>query len=473
MDVKEFFQRTWVGIRQWLKGLFRKIPQQQLDSIRLRFIRASSPKSSFFFLVVLSSTIATLGLIINSAAVIIGAMLLAPLMTPLIGIGLAIVTSDFKMLRNAFAGLLKGFILAVGVALLVTLANRVLPFVSLGELSSEILARTRPSPLDMAIALSGGLAAAYATTEKSIPEALPGVAIATALMPPLSTVGIGFAMGQLNVAFGALLLFTTNAVTIAFASALIFFLRGFRPKTKKDSRSVLSNLYYSGLLLLLLLIPLSFYSVRFVQEANENRLINDAITSEINKLGNVEMVSMNVTRDGKGLNMDITIRTSRLLSYDQVVAMQEAVVQKLGLSVSLNINQVLVQQLNPLIPPTPTATFLHTRTPTATATGTPLPSSTPTTNPTPTQTLTPTPETGVVHTGVLPPLYLYQQPGGPIIGALRSMETVTILYGRQIYNGLEWVEVEDAAGRVGWIPSIYLETLVPTASTSPALTATP
>ena len=117
--------------------------------------------------------------------------------------------------------------LAVALATLMTLVNNLLPFFSIQELPQEILARTRPTPIDLVIALAGGVAAAYALTEPNLSAALPGVAIATALMPPLCTIGIGVALNRWDVAGGATLLFITNTITIAFASVLVFFLRGF------------------------------------------------------------------------------------------------------------------------------------------------------------------------------------------------------------------------------------------------------
>src|SRR5512133_194364 len=181
----------------------------------------ASPGFDFFLLVILSCSIATLGLITNSSAVIIGAMLLAPLMSPIIGMGLASIIGDDQLIKASTSALFRGALLAILLSFLMTLVNRFLPFVSLQELPAEIMARTRPTPIDLIIALAGGMAAAYAMTRPNLSAALPGVAIATALMPPLCTIGFGIAMNRWDVAGGASLLFITNAVTITFASAAI------------------------------------------------------------------------------------------------------------------------------------------------------------------------------------------------------------------------------------------------------------
>jgi uncharacterized hydrophobic protein (TIGR00271 family) len=136
----------------------------------------SRPDFSFFLLVVLSSGIATLGLLTNSPAVIIGAMLVAPLMSPIIGLGLASLTGDATLLRDAASALLRGAIIAVVFSTLLTWIDIQLPFFffQADNLPGEVLARVRPSPLDLTIALLGGLAAAFALAMPQISAALPG-----------------------------------------------------------------------------------------------------------------------------------------------------------------------------------------------------------------------------------------------------------------------------------------------------------
>ncbi len=420
----------------------------------------ASPGFDFYLLVVLSCSIATLGLVTNSPAVIIGAMLLAPLMSPIIGIGLASTIGDDKLIESSASALLRGAGLAILLSFLMAFVNRFLPFVALQELPGEVLARIRPTPIDLVIALAGGLAAAYAMTRPNLSAALPGVAIATALMPPLCTVGIGIALGRWDVAGGASLLFITNAVTIAFASALVFFLRGFSAEARRVGKRLPRSLVISAVLVAILLVPLSYYSVKFFREAAENRLFNDVVSQEVARLGDVQLVDVQVIHQDSELNMVITIRTSTALMYEEVVALQEAIVAGINRPVSLRIEQVIAEELDPLVPPTPTNTPTLTPTPLPgpSATYTPSPTATQTASPTATATSSPTPtpaQAQVVSTG-LPPLKLYQSPGGPVIGQLRVGQWLTVLYGRQEYGGVIWVEVMDEEGRIGWLPEIYL-----------------
>lgn len=418
----------------------------------------------FFLLVVLSCSIATLGLITDSPAVIIGAMLVAPLMSPIIGIGLSSITGDSFLARNSAVALFRGAILAILLSSLMTLINAKLPFVVLQDLPSEVLARTHPSPIDLVIALAGGLAAAYALTRPNISAALPGVAIATALMPPLCTVGIGIALLNWDVAGGALLLFITNAITIAFAAALVFFLRGFSPDTHLVDQQLPRTLVISALITLTLLVPLTYYSVQFFQQANENRLINEVVNREVSRV-DAELVEMDLSRAGSNLDMVITVSTSKALRYEQVIALQKAIVDGLQLPISLKVNQIFTERLDPLIPPTLTSTPTITPlgpTPTATMSPSPTPSPTATVTLTPTATATP----GLVQffNTSLVRLQLYQSPNGPVIGQIRSGQVLTLLYGREELGGLIWVEVMDIEGRVGWVPEIYLRVATATPS---------
>ncbi len=445
------FHKILESVRNWLAHLVHPVGSEDRELLIQEISASASPSFDFFLLVVLSCSIATLGLIINSPAVIIGAMLLAPLMSPIICIGLASINGDEKLIKSSAYALLIGAGLAIVLSFLMTLINRFLPFVTLQELSAEVIARTRPSPIDLLIALSGGLAAAYALTRPNLSATLPGVAIATALMPPLCTIGIGIALNRWDVAGGATLLFVTNAITIAFASALVFFIRGFAGNKRRINNRLPHSLVISMILVLVLLVPLSFISVKFFREAAQNRLISTVVANEINNLDdNAQLVDLEVIHQDSGLNMVITIRSSNSFAYEEVISLQQAIVAGLNMPVSLKVDQVIAEELDPLIPPTPT----HTPTPGPSSTPTP----TRTLNPTATSTATATPGVGIIKAPSYPSNALYQEPGGPSIGSLRVGQHLTILNEQQEYGGFVWVLVVENEGRVGWVPLLYLAT---------------
>lgn len=506
------------SIRVALRYLWRRIvppvSQKRRSEVQIRLRDDSKPDFAFFLLVLLSSIIATLGLLINSPATIIGAMLVAPLMSPIIGLGMGSIRGDDKLLRDSASAVFRGAVLSVLIAYLLTLWIIYMPFIDLraATLPAEVMARTQPSPIDLGIALAGGLAAAFALAMPNISAALPGVAIATALMPPLCAVGIGLAFTRWDVAGGAFLLFITNAVTIAFAGMLVFVALGFSPRAAENVGRlgrIPRSLLISAIVTAMLLGPLTYLSVQFVREAAAARelsaqreSVERIIAEEVATINNAELVEWIRTDEDNIVNLNITIRTPSSLFHSQTVELRNAIASRLNdenliepdTEVQLIINQVIVAQLDPQIPPTlthtptltssptrgpsPTATHTATATPTDTSTPTITYSPTATATDTATPTATSTPYPAYLSGFALPPgSRLRQYPNGPVIGTLYEGDPLTVLYGQEIVNGLVWIEVMDKEGRVGWIPQIYVLTLVPsptsTASMTPAATATP
>ncbi len=475
MNQENRFQ-TWIS--QYIKPLETERRNEIIEYIR----KAASPGFDYFFLIILSGGIATIGLINDSAAVIIGAMLVAPLMSPILGVGLGSITADGFLSRDSASSLIRGALLSILLSILITLFNIYLPFVpSLIEIPGEVLSRTQPTPNDLLIALAGGLAAAYSLSQPHLSAALPGVAIATALMPPLSTIGIGIALGRWEIAGGATLLFLTNSVTIAFASILVFFLEGFVPKFQRQNNKIPRSLIITGLLTALLLIPLTFVGITLVSNAQENRLINNIIDQEFAEIRNAELVDLSILRSEEEIALDITVRSNTPLTYFQVVSLQEKLATQLNKPVSLVVDHIRSETFDPLVPPTltpsPTITLTSTMGPsptrTPTSTQTPLPptatSIPPTETPTATSTPilpTPTPIAAIVISSGSPPpyYYLYQEPGGPQIGRLAEYAILYDLHEEMIYDGLVWVKVQDEEGRIGWYPKRNLFYPTPTAA---------
>ena len=427
----------------------------------------SKANFDYLILVALSSSIATLGLLSDSPAVIIGAMVVAPLMSPILAIGLATTTGAKKLLKDALLTLFIGAVLSIVISMLLTWVNDELPFISLHQMPGEVMSRTRSSPVDLTIAIAGGLAAAYAVTRPRLSAALPGVAIATALMPPVCTIGIGLALQDWQVASGAGLLFITNAVAIAFASGLIFLTRGFSKEQRFGDAKVPATLWISTILVVVLLIPLSYFSLRVIRQAEESRLINAVVDREVALLPNVQLEETSFVNGSGVLDLRLTLHTSRSLYWQEIVSLQEAIASGLNREVSLKVEQVLFRELDPLVPPTLTPTLTPGPSATPTMTRTPLPTSTATPTQTPEPTLTPTatatpePFQARIIWPDTPDLTLYQEPGGPSIGRLYFSQTVTVFHDLENYDGLVWVKIRDEQGRIGWLPQNYLEVLTP------------
>jgi uncharacterized hydrophobic protein (TIGR00271 family) len=203
--------------------LFRNISEREKANALKDLFRHSAPSKDFFLMSILSVIMATFGLLTNSAAVIIGSMLIAPILYPTLGLAMGIIMSDFTLIAKSFATLTKAVILGIVVA-----AGATLLFASqLQELTPEIIARTKPSLLSVAIGVIAGFAAAFAMAKPKLNETLPGIAISVALVPPLAVVGIGLARLDIALLVSSLHLFIINALGVIFAAATVFSLMNF------------------------------------------------------------------------------------------------------------------------------------------------------------------------------------------------------------------------------------------------------
>ena len=220
-----------------IEGKFERLVPQIERENRIALVERLQSSSNWDFdfmaLMVLSTTIAAIGLVQNSTAVVIGAMLVAPLMTPLLGLGLALVQGNVMLAKISAHSVSYGICVTLLVAFLVGLA---IP--GFDQPTDEMLARGGPGLLDLFVAFASGLAAAYASSRPGLLAALPGVAIAAALVPPIATSGLALSQGDYPLFGNALLLFTINMFTIILASILSLWMVGFR-SFKKTTRWVI------------------------------------------------------------------------------------------------------------------------------------------------------------------------------------------------------------------------------------------
>ncbi|MEO1128174.1 MAG: DUF389 domain-containing protein [Planctomycetota bacterium] len=199
-----------------------QLSREERKELYTRLEAGGRVSTDFVMMLMLSAAIASLGLIQSSAAVVIGAMLVAPLMTPLVAMGMAIVQGNMAMFRESRRAMLIGTVGALAVSVAIGLLS---PW---SELSAEVSARGTPNPFDLAIAFFSGIAAAYAMARPGLAGTLVGVAIAVALVPPLAGVGIALSKWNLEVVYGASVLFITNLLAITIGAALVFRFFGVR-----------------------------------------------------------------------------------------------------------------------------------------------------------------------------------------------------------------------------------------------------
>lgn len=210
----------------------------------------------FFILLILAAAIATFGLLADSVATVIGAMIVAPLMLPIMGVAFGVGLGDRKIILSSLTTSILGIIAAIAIGFLLTWPMRSLIFV---EANTQIMVRTAPRLIDLLAALATGLAGAFAIGRKDVSDTLPGVAIAISLVPPLANVGILFAAGRPDLAMGSLLLFVTNYLAILLTGALMFTVMGFPDahRARYSQRSKYTAVGIAAVLLALIIVPLA------------------------------------------------------------------------------------------------------------------------------------------------------------------------------------------------------------------------
>lgn len=456
------------------------------DEVRATIHQGARSRADFFIMIGLAAVLASLGLLLNSPAVIIGAMLVAPLMSAIVGLGLGLVEGDVDLLGAAAWAAFRGMVLAIAVG---ALAGLLIPDASA---TAEIMSRARPSLLDLGVALASGAAGAYALCRKDVSASLAGVAIAAALVPPLATVGIGLALGRGEIAGGALLLFLTNLIAIAAAGGLIFLMLGFAPAASQKARRNILRRGLAGAIALLAVVTaiLGILTAQTIRSVRLDRAVQTAVRNEVAALlPESELVELKqTTREDGALQLTVTVRSSEKYSYATVLAFQREVATRIQRPVALLLNVIPATRLDPLAPPTftplptatptatpgptavitatptatlPTATATFTPTATATATGTATPTVTATPAPTATATPTPRPTPGfaVVASPNGQGAYLRSTPGGTVIGAVGEGTPVILLGERAESDGRIWARVRVPGKPTGWIALDYLALL--------------
>lgn len=247
----------------------------------------------YLLLMVLATAIATLGLLQGSSPVVIGAMLVSPLLGPIMGIGFGLAVLDAGLIKRSL------ITLAIGAALGILVAALIVWISPIKDVTPEIRARTQPTLMDLGVAVVGGVAGVYAILRK-LSGVMVGVAIATALVPPLSTVGFGLVTGRLDFAMGAGLLFLTNFIAIALAATAVARASKFGPSLRPQH--TLMQVLGISAALSVLAVPLA---ISFNNIAREVR-VRHAVQTELSKLvsKNDRVDSMNVRVDQQGIAVD-------------------------------------------------------------------------------------------------------------------------------------------------------------------------
>lgn len=330
---------------QWqqLQALAKKLWRAHLIGVNRQdacgyVLSIGSLTPAFVFLVVISCAIATLGLLLNSVAVIIGAMLVAPLMGPIVSLGFAVASTDIKLGIQAAKALLIGIVMALVTSYTIV---KLSPFIAP---TTEILARTQPNLFDLLVAVLSGLAGGYAIVRREI-GTVAGVAIATALMPPLATAGYGLATGNQAIFNGAFLLFLVNMVAISFSATSMAIWYGFG--SLHAPRELVWKTLFGLLLMALLSIPL----LRALNDAVSRTLTSKQIESILREEGaekswQLGQIATRSTGEN-ALQIEALVFVPEI-DLDAKKRVSKRMNAQLGKRVQLELNQVLLGDRKPL-----------------------------------------------------------------------------------------------------------------------------
>ena len=294
--------------------------------------------SSYILLLSASTIVCTLGLLLNSAPVVIGGMIISPLMWPLMKTAIGFSLERKSLVLQALLLLVFSLVISLLSSYLITL------FSPIKVINVQITARTTPTLLDLVIAVVSGIIAALGIVEKKISDTLAGVAIATSLMPPLCVAGIGLALGNMSVSFGGFLLFFANVVSIIFASVIVFTLVGIKREIGSTFRK--NGIMTLVIVLIITAIPLSYFLKNYSFKASLHQEATQILQQDFGNISPAIVIS-NVETDVTSAQ-NVTIRVNVLIPKDTTIdyAQKQLLVNDLKQKLHKNIDlQIFIQEL--------------------------------------------------------------------------------------------------------------------------------
>lgn len=315
-NVRHTASKTW--------QLFRNVGLKAIPIIQLRESLLKDSKLTLNYLVLIFSSclIASFGLILNSAAVIIGAMIIAPLMMPLRGFAFAALEGDLKLLRRSFTSVIFGTLIGIFCSWAVG------TIINIHEFRDQILSRTQPNIIDLLIALVAGGVSGYSKIRPEIGDAVPGTAIAVALMPPLCVVGLTLSQAEWTYTQGAFLLYITNLIGINLACLLVYVFSGYA-RTNELTRTLSWGVSLG--LIGLLAIPLGFSFLQLTQQAQANESVRTILADHSQfERAKIEMIRSDIDWNYRPPSITIFVRSVERITPEDVTVVEDMIQTKMG-----------------------------------------------------------------------------------------------------------------------------------------------
>ncbi|NJR49655.1 MAG: TIGR00341 family protein [Leptolyngbyaceae cyanobacterium CSU_1_3] len=312
-----------------LRDRFKQFRRKRSDPLQVQQLVADLEAESrldeiYLFLIIGSCAIATFGLLSNSAAVIIGAMIVAPLMLPIRGLALGALVGNLPLFRQGAISVVTGTGLAIVISWLLGM------LVALPNYGSEVLARSEPTLLDLGIAVAAGGISGYAKVEPKIAGSLAGTAIAVALMPPVCVIGLGLAANDWSLSLGASLLYLTNLLGITLSCMLTFLIAGYT--RLRHARKALT---WATILTVILLIPLGVSFARLIRQAQLQASLEQALLNRTVTFQRLELLSTNVNWFSSPPTVRLNVRAREPVTPRQVQLLEDFISQEMEQSFRL------------------------------------------------------------------------------------------------------------------------------------------
>lgn len=267
--------------------MISKVSQEELTQLRQSLMQEAETNANYLVLTFASAVIASLGLLVNSPAVIIGAMIIAPLMLPLRGLSLAALEGDISLFQKSIISIIVGAIAGIGIAWIV---GRIVGIPE-SEFGPEILSRIRPNLFDLGVAIAAGVVSGFAKIRPEINDALAGTAISVALMPPLCVVGLNLSQGNWSNTGGAFLLYVTNLLGITLACIIVFVLGGYYVENRRVHRALSLTLILTAAIV----VPLGLSLWQLIRQAHLTSTLKTILLSRTITVGqHVELVKTEI-----------------------------------------------------------------------------------------------------------------------------------------------------------------------------------
>jgi uncharacterized hydrophobic protein (TIGR00271 family) len=329
-----FMRRVIAQLTQRVSALTPKERSELLIQLKVGL----QARTDFYLMVALAAAIAITGLIMNDGSVVLGAMLVSPLMSPIVGIACGIALGNIDLMRRSSASTFKGMALVLGMGIVMTF---ILPSV---EPTDQILSRTHPGIYDLIAALAAGAAGAYSLGRRSVAGALPGVAMSLSLEPPLAVAGYGLSTSQFWITGVAFLLFLTNLVAIVLSGVGVYLLLGMRPPRKEDVYVVGKAVASVLVVVLILIIPLGFGTYGALQKGHLKFQVESEFRSEALR-EKFELFDLRISEHENGYVIHPTVLSSSEVTPGQIENFRKIIEQKIGSPIQIEATILKTKQI--------------------------------------------------------------------------------------------------------------------------------